>query len=153
MSYEQLLKEAAQQKVDTYEMPMTLRNKGFYSDKVIWINKHISTNIEKACILAEELGHYYTSSGDITNQSVLCNRKQEKRARNWGYNRLISLDMIVDAHKHGIRNRYELANYMGVTEDFLDSTLLHFQEKYGSSVTVGKYTICFEPLGVLEWFE
>ncbi|TVZ81251.1 uncharacterized protein DUF955 [Aeribacillus composti] len=153
MVYENLLREAEQHGIDTYEKPMTPTIKGLYSDKVIWINKNIPTNDEKACILAEELGHYHTSSGNILDQSKISNRKQELLARTWAYERLVPLQKIVQAHKNGIRNRYELAEYLGVTEDFLNSAIKRYQEKYGLCVSVESYTVCFEPLGVLEMFE
>lgn len=153
MTYENLLQEAQQHGIDTYEKPMTPTIKGLYSDKVIWINKNIPTNDEKACILAEELGHYHTSSGNILDQSKISNRKQELRARTWAYERLVPLQKIVQAHKSGVRNRYELAEYLGVTEDFLNSAIKRYQEKYGLCVSVESYTVCFEPLGVLEMFE
>lgn len=37
---------------------------------------------EKACVLAEELGHHYTAVGDIIDQSYYSNRKQELRGKN-----------------------------------------------------------------------
>lgn len=153
MTYEKLLKEAQHHGVDIYEKPMQPRNKGLYSDNVIWINKHIETSIEKACVLAEELGHYHTSAGDIIDQSDLSNRKQEKRARSWAYERLVPLGKIVQAHKNHIRNRYELAEFLGVTESFLEEALDRYKEKYGLSTKFESYVICFEPLGVVEWFD
>lgn len=81
------------------------------------------------------------------------NRKQEKRARTWAYERLVPLQKIVQAHKNGIRNRYELAEYLGVTEQFLDSAIKRYKEKYGLYFLIENYTICFEPLGVMELFD
>lgn len=150
MPYEKLLHEAFQQGVEVYEQPMQLKNKGLYSDNIIWINKYLTTSIEKGCVLAEELGHYHTSSGDILDQSILLNRKQEKRARNWAYKKLIPLSCFVDAYKAGIRNRYELAFYLGVTESFLDETLDRYKEEYGLFAVSGNYAVYFEPLGVLK---
>ncbi|MGG1991178.1 hypothetical protein [Brevibacillus brevis] len=83
MTYEELYQEATQLGIDIYEMPLKPRIKGLYSDNIIGINKFIPTSIEKLCVLAEELGHYFTSSGDILDQSKIVNRKQEKRARSW----------------------------------------------------------------------
>lgn len=40
------------------------------------INRY-GTNVEKACVLAEGLGHYYTTVGNILNQSSTANHKQE----------------------------------------------------------------------------
>ncbi|MEK4381135.1 ImmA/IrrE family metallo-endopeptidase [Aeribacillus sp. FSL K6-2848] len=153
MTYENLLREAQQHGIDTYEKPMTPTIKGLYSDKVIWINKNIPTNDEKACILAEELGHYHTSSGNILDQSKISNRKQELRARTWAYERLVPLQKIVQAHKSGVRNRYELAEYLGITEDFLVAAIKRYKEKYGLYFSIENYTICFEPLGVMELFD
>lgn len=124
------------------------RIKGLYSDGVIALNKHLDTTSEKACVLAEELGHHYTSSGDILDLSVVKNRKQERTARLWAYNNLIGLDRLVDAFEHGCHGRHEIASYLDVTEGFLDEAISVYREKYGTSTTVGNYVICFDPLGV-----
>ncbi|GIP35072.1 ImmA/IrrE family metallo-endopeptidase [Paenibacillus sp. J2TS4] len=153
MKYEAIVREADQLGVAIYEKPMSPKTKGLYADNNICINRNIQTSIEKSCILAEELGHYHTSSGNILDQRTVENRKQEKRARSWAYERLVPLSAFIVAHRTGIRNRYELADYLGVTEDFLDASLKRYQEKFGISTTVGKYTIIFEPLGVLEFLE
>ncbi|WP_232700089.1 ImmA/IrrE family metallo-endopeptidase [Brevibacillus daliensis] len=150
MLYDQLLSET-EAKVFEKDIPLSI--KGLYGDNVIWINKRIQSRTEKACILAEENGHHYTSSGDILKQESIKNRKQEKRARNWAYEKLIPISTFVQAHLQGIRNRHELADHLGVTEDFLDSAIRHFQEKYGLRAPVGDYTVIFEPLGVLELFK
>ena len=39
--------------------------------------------MEKASVLAEELGHYYTTVGNILDQEDAGNRKQEHKARTW----------------------------------------------------------------------
>lgn len=131
MTYKSLSKEAYQQGVDIYEKPMTSRIKGLYSDNVIWINKFIPTTSEKACILAEELGHYYTSVGNILDQDDINNRKQERRARGWAYERLIPWKKIVHAYHNGARSNYELAEELDVSERFLESALHYYREKYG----------------------
>lgn len=153
MPYDKLLIEAEQHELDIYEMPMEKRNKGLYCDNTIWINKDITSPIEKACILAEELGHYHTSAGDIIDQSKLSNRKQEKQARNWAYEKLVPLEKIIHAHKYGLKNKYELAEYLNVTEPFLEKALGRYIEKYGLSTKFNDYIICFEPLGVVQWFD
>lgn len=153
MTYEKLQKEAAQKSIDIYEESMKPTVKGLYGNNTIWINKGIPTNTEKACILAEELGHFHNTNGDIIDQTKLTNRKQEQRARQWSYEKLIPLSSIVQAHEGGIGNRYELAEFLGVTEEFLEAALKRYQEKYGLCVTSGDYTVCFEPLRVLEMFE
>lgn len=153
MPYERLLREAQKNSIEVYEKPMTPSIKGLYGDNTVWVNSGIPTIAEKSCILAEELGHHYTSSGDILDQKELRNRKQEKRARNWAYERLVPLDGIVQAYKAGVSNRYEIAEFMNVTEDFLDTAIRHYSEKYGLFASNECYLIYFEPLMVVEMFE
>ncbi len=153
MIYEQLIIEASLNEVEVYEKYMSSRLKGLYSDNIVWINKHMSTRTEKACVLAEELGHYHTTVGDILDQSHTEHRKQELRARRWAYERLIPFSKIIQAHRLHISNRYELADFLGVTEEFLQAALDWYKSKYGLFAVLDQYTIYFEPLGVLEMFD
>lgn len=59
------------------------------------------------------------------------NRKQELRARAWGYNRLIGLAGLVQAFEYGCRNQYEMAEYLDITEEYLEDALMHYRSKYG----------------------
>ncbi|MCI9883857.1 MULTISPECIES: ImmA/IrrE family metallo-endopeptidase [Bacillus] len=152
MDYHSLLQSATASGIDVYEKVLSLKTKGLYGDNVIWINRTLSS-VEKTCTLAEELGHHFTTYGNILDQTKLKNRKQELRAREWGYKLLFPLERLIDAQKEGIRNRFELAEYLNVTEQFLEDALKRYKEKYGLYKQVGKHTICFEPLGVIENFE
>lgn len=152
MPYETLIKEA-QEYLYIYEKPLLPQLKGLQSDNVVWINKSIPTTIEKTCILAEEMGHYHTSAGDILDQKDLRKRKQELRARQWAYEKLLPLKKIVQAHKAGVKNRHELAEFVGITEHFADAAINRYIEKHGECVNYDDYTICFDPLGVVEWFD
>lgn len=143
--YETLLDEAQQEYIDVYEFPFRGRIQGLYWDKTIGICRDV-TSAEKACILAEELGHYYTSIGDILNQDKLMNRKQENRARRWGYEKLVPLEKFISAFEAGVQNRLDLTEYLDVTEKFLLAVLKHYQEKHGKYRRVGNYIIVFEPL-------
>lgn len=153
MKYEQLAKEVYKNKLELQEVCLSARLKGLYSDNVIWINKLIPTYIEKTCVLAEELGHFHKTFGDILDQTNVVNRKQELRARNWAYEKLVPLNKIITAHKCNITNRYELAEFLEVTEEFLEAALNWYKSKYGLFISIEKYTLYFEPLGVLEMFD
>lgn len=150
MLYESLIRST---EVTILEQKMPLSIKGLYGDNVIWINQLIPTNAEKACILAEELGHYQTSSGNILDQSTLSNRKQEQRARHWGYENLIPLEKIIEAYRASLKGRNEIAEYIGVTEEFLQAAINRYAEKYGIYVIHENYVVYFDPLGVAEFFE
>ncbi|AGC67408.1 phage protein [Thermoclostridium stercorarium subsp. stercorarium DSM 8532] len=147
--YEFLLIKADNEGINVYEKEIG-KLKGLYFDGNIIINSSIETNSEKACILAEELGHHYTTHGNILNQCKVENRKQERRARAWAYERLVSLNSLIEASKHCIRNRFELAEFLGVSERFIDEAIQYYKEKYGICHKVGDYIVYFEPLGVLK---
>ncbi|ACQ53086.1 hypothetical protein EXN65_21095 [Clostridium botulinum] len=153
MTYNKLLYEAESQGVEVVEMKFKGKCKGLYGDNVIALDKNIETLKEKRCILAEELGHHYTSSGNILDNSNISNLKQEKRARNWGYEKLVGIIDIINAFNAGTKNRYEMAEYLEVTEDFLESSIQHYKEKYGVLFEIDNYIVFFEPnFGVMKKF-
>lgn len=105
-------------------------------------------------ILAEELGHHYTSSGNILDMSVTANRKQEYHARFWAYNRLVGLQGIIACYKANCLAINEMAEYLDVTEEFLKEALECYRSKYGTAKQIDNYIIGFEPnLYVIELFE
>lgn len=151
MNYETLLEEADSQYLVVKEKPLRAHN-GRIKGNRIAIKNDIPTT-QKACVLAEELGHHYTTVGNILDQSKTENRKQERRARLWAYKRAFDLVDLVSAYKHGCRNRYEIAEYLEVTEQFLQEALDTYKEKYGSYTKIDRYIVYFEPLGILEMYE
>jgi Zn-dependent peptidase ImmA (M78 family) len=150
LRYEQLLDEACNNEIEVKEVAFESSSKGLIKNNKIGINKYTCTSIEKTCILAEELGHYFTSHGDIIDQNKTESRKQEKRARNWAYEKLIPLSAFIKAYNNGIKNRYELSQFLDVTEDFINDTIKHYQEKYGLYHLKDEYIIYFDPLGVFK---
>lgn len=144
MHYEILVSEAFDSGLTVKEKPLKYNNGRIKGNKIA-IRKDLETSSQKACILAEELGHHHTSSGNIMDQTVTENRQQERRARLWAYDKLIGLHGIIDAFEHGCRNRYEIAEYLDVTESFLLDAITVYREKYGVCKKLGNYIIYFEP--------
>lgn len=152
MLYEELLEIADKEDIEVIEFKFKSEKiKGLYADNVIAINPILSTSAEKACILAEELGHYYTTTGDILDQNSVRNRKKELLARRWGYEKLIPLKKLINASFDGCKNIFELSEYLGVTEEFLKSTLKHYEQKYGLFTEIDGYCIYFNPLTVCKY--
>lgn len=152
MNYENLLIEA--QNAGTIVKEVNLISKdGFCAGNRIAINRDLITNAEKSCVLIEELGHYHKTVGDITDQSKVTNRKQELIARRWGYERLVSFYDLIEAHKHGCSNRYEVANYLNVTEKFLEEVIEYYAQKHGLYYQIDNYYIILNNgLKILEKF-
>ncbi len=146
MVYEDLLEESMANNIYVIENAnFTSQANGLINGDVIGINKNIRTYRKRACILAEEIGHYYTTVGNILSLSNEDSRKQELKARLWAYDRLIGLKGIVQAYEHGCRNLCETAEFLDVTEDFFNDALIAYQNKYGTCVKHEDYIITFIP--------
>ena len=142
MTYEQLLIESDKKGLITKEKPLHA-NKGRIKGNRIAIKSDM-TQTEKKCILAEELGHYYTASGNILGTDII-SIKQEAKGRIFAYNKLIGLSGLISAYKSGCKSLYEVSEYLDVTESFLSEALTNYRQKYGVCATVDNYVIYFEP--------
>lgn len=152
MEYEKLMIKY-EKEVKIKELPLKYGFKGLYKNKKIIIDSNIETNKEKTCILAEELGHHFTSYGDIIDQSNIGNVKQELRARVWAYERLVGIVDLINAHKAGVRGRYELAEFLEIPECFLLEAIEYYKSKYGTCYKIDNYLIYFSPnFGIMEFF-
>lgn len=146
MNYEKLLMECANENLTIKEKPLQSSNGRIYNDRIA-IKKDL-TDAGKTCTLAEELGHYYTTTGDILSQSTVMDRKQEHHARMWAYDKLLPLSLIIKAFEHGCTNMYETAEYLEVTEEFLIDCIAAYHEKYGNFYRYGEYLFIFNERGV-----
>ena len=143
--FEKLEDVAYQDDVDVLNYRFESNNiKGLYCDGVIAIREDM-TIPEKTCALAEELGHHETSVGNILDMTSAANRKQERQARLWAYNKQIGLIGLVRAFEHGCQNRFEIAEYLEVTEEFLEECIECYRNKYGICKQVDNYVVYFTP--------
>ena len=149
---ERLEQEAFDNQVKVYDYYLGEDNlKGYYTDGNVAINTCVDTTAERMCVLAEEMGHHHTSVGDILDMTDVSNRKQERQARLWGYNKLIGLTGIINAFRAGCQSRHEIAELLDVTEEYLQECIDCYRDKYGEYVEVDNYMICFIPnLAVME---
>lgn len=143
--YYSLLREATSCGLTVIEKNFKSRAKGMIKGTKIGIRIDMP-QIDKVCTLSEEIGHYYTAVGDFTDQSKLENRKKERLGRAWAYKRLIPLDRIVEAGRAGIEGRFAVAEYLEVTESFLQETIEYYQRKHELYTQYQGYLIYWEPL-------
>ena len=147
---EELHQEAKNEKVNVIDYHFNSnRIKGLYCNGTIALKDTIETTTEKSCVLAEELGHYYTSVGNILDQNKTENRKQEQRARAWAYDKMIGLGGLIKAYENRCGSLHETAEFLNVTEEFLNEALEYYRNKYGICTAIDNYVIYFEPtLGI-----
>lgn len=133
--FEKLLQEAEDNNVKVYDFDLGEEGlDGLYMDGNIALSDKLETTRQKVCTLAEELGHHYTTSGDILNQKDPRNRKQERIARGWAYNRLVPLEDIKRAYTNGYSESWEVAEFLEVDEEFLKDSIEFYQQKYGPNI-------------------
>lgn len=102
---------------------------------VIFLHKKIRHNrCLLRCILAEELGHHFTSSGNLLafarSDKKAIFLKQERLAVWWAVQHLIPMDKLIETVNSGLFSIWELAEHFDVTERFMGTSLmLYFQKK------------------------
>lgn len=148
LTYEELLTLSDSENLIVKEKELSGYGGRIYKNRIA-INRSLPTQVEKSCVLAEELGHHYTTTGDILDQSNIMNRKQEYRARLYGYNLKIGLTGLIGAYESGCRNFYEMAECLDTTEEYLKEAIDCYKSKYGLCVSVDNYIIYFEPFAVI----
>lgn len=149
-AYERL-QELARKKGLTVSEKRFVFYDGLIHGRRIGIRKTIETEAGKADVLAEEVAHYALTVGNILDQSVTENRRQEARARRLAHDIRIGLDGLVDAYRAHCSSRYEIADYLGTTEEFLQEAIDGYRDKYGRCAVCGDCIVIFEPsLAVLE---
>lgn len=142
--FEKLIAKSQEIGIKVYELETFKGKSGYYFDNTILINKNLSY-IEKRCIMMEELGHHFKTHGDISDQKKVENRKQELVARRWAYENLIEIAKLIHTYKNGLKEKFEISEFLDITEDFLEGTLQHYRQKYGTHFEMEKYIIFFEP--------
>jgi len=143
MNYDLLLEETRREGIIVKKKPFSTYD-GRIKNKNIYLRRDMNT-VEKSCVLAEELGHYYTTVGNILDQSDAGNRKQELRARLWAYNKNIGLEGIIRAYEARLTRFDEVAEFLEVTPEFLQDAINCYRSKYSPYVELDNYVIIFEP--------
>ena len=96
---------------------------------VIIVSKHIKNIAFLRCVLAEELGHYFTSMGLVVAQSYFVYQdrinisKTEHRALKWAAECLIPIDELKEAISQSIVHTWELADFFTVTQQMMEFSL------------------------------
>lgn len=145
MNYENVITLCEKCGYVTGELPF-LQNDGMMYKNCLAVRDSIPTKAEKSQVLAEELAHGILTVGDITDQKITANRKQEKKARRLSHRiKQIDPDGIIECYRSGCRNAYEMAEYFECTESFLKEALNNLHEMYGTCVKRGQYALIFDP--------
>ncbi len=105
--------------VDRFPLPEN-RSLAFMDGDAMYvaIDKNIRGAEERVC-LAHELGHCQTASFYNIYSPLDVRQKHERRADKWAIKALIPKSVYRNALKRGYDNIYSLAEFFGVTADFM----------------------------------
>jgi Predicted Zn peptidase len=121
---ENLLQHATDNNIKIHSFNLGIDElRGLYVSGNIALSTKLETTREKTCVLAEELGHYHTTVGDILDLSKIDNLKQEYKARKWAWEYLLPVESILLAVSIGYKEVHSMAEYLDVDESFLRERL------------------------------
>lgn len=110
------------------------------SNPVIGLHTDLLTNERKLkCVLAEELGHHFTTGGNLLPIRYFCFSdrinvdKGENAALKWAVSTLIPNDELAEL-LHRSLSTDELADHFYVTEDFIKAKLSFLQISGGDAL-------------------
>ena len=147
-NYELLLNQIYEE-IPVIELPLLERGlEGNYFDGVIFIDSSLPA-FRKREILSEEYAHYKTSVGTIINYNSTNSRKQELKARSYSFELIVTLDDLIDCHKHRLTNVFECAEHLDLSEDVLKESFKYFSSKFGISHSYKNYLFTFSDESVM----
>lgn len=130
------------------EHGMPIGQKGLLINETIYLNPN-QEKYELNSTLAEELGHYLTSYGNIVLQDTNEKRKQERRARDIGSILVVSPQDIIECFEEGCRSTLECALYLQITEDTFKDAVKYYSRRFSGIKTENNYTLLFQPNGTV----
>ncbi|HBR29119.1 MAG TPA: hypothetical protein DD789_06730 [Firmicutes bacterium] len=138
MHLTRLFSIAEQEQIFVYQTYLSGKVRGVYRrttlGAVILLDQNISSRRELGCILAEELGHHFTSTYNICNyyshmDAIRINR-EERIALIWAANTLIPDDDFVDMLSWDQPpTRFVMAEHFYVTERLVEIKFEHLYPK------------------------
>lgn len=121
---------------------------GAISGNEITINKNRNL-YEQHSILAEEIGHYETTYGDIADTTNIRNWKLELVARRWSYKKLVSFDDLIYCYKNRLTTLEDICTFLEIQPDILKISLDYYLSHYGLYIEHNGYKIMFDPLNIV----
>lgn len=130
MTLNELYKIADDNNIELYYFPFeSLISVSIPSGFIGIDTNSLKTTSDERTILAHELGHQITGSFYTGSSPYDLRSRKEFKANKWAVNTLIPYDELIDAFENGILERWELAEYFGVTEDMIDMAFKLYEDK------------------------
>ena len=132
MNLEKLEDLVYKEKIELIEYPMeNTKARIIQNTKYSFIfmdRKQIENRIEEKCILAEELGHYYSDAlySPLYYDKELVD-KNEYKATKWAFKALINKERLISLSQQNL-SKYEISEELGVTEELLEKAYNYYAQ-------------------------
>ena len=136
----------------TFDPSMPGNLKGLNIDDHIYLNPHQKSH-ELNSTIAEEIGHYLTSVGNITRQETNEERKQERKARDVGATLVVTPDNIIECFEEGCQSIQQCAEFLEVTEETFMDAIKYYGQHNDRITTTKNHTIRFNENGTLQVYK
>lgn len=114
----------------------------------ITLSTRLETSNARNCALARGLGYHFSAPPNLLDAPAKLRRIYDRAAFGWAAKQLVPLQRIVDAWQAGIRDEWELADYLNVTPKFLEDAIDYLRHKHGLYVRHGNMCIWLKPIFV-----
>ncbi|WP_368243668.1 MULTISPECIES: ImmA/IrrE family metallo-endopeptidase [Enterococcus] len=131
-----------------FEPSMPVQQDGLIIGDTIYLRPGQST-AELTATIAEEIAHYLTSVGDISDLSKPECMKQERKARDIGAVMLVSPTDIINCFEFGCTSVWECAEYLQIPEITFKDAIKWYARKWDGIKTENNYTLLFQPDGTV----
>lgn len=135
-----------------FDSRMPAKQKGLYVDNFVYLNPQ-QTREELVGTIAEEIGHYLTTVGDITDQHSLDNRKQEQKARDVGNMLAVEPLDLVECYESGCSTVWECAYHLQLSPETLQAALAAYRKKYSRLEVNEVYSLYFNDSGTVDIYK
>ena len=88
--------------------------------------KRVQSSADTVCKLSHEIGHCVTGAFYNRYSSFDLREKHECTADKWAIKKLIPKDELKEAVQSGRKTSWELAEYFGVTEEFMKKAVCYY---------------------------
>ncbi|MDT1939688.1 MULTISPECIES: toxin [Carnobacterium] len=113
-----------------FNTSMNSKHGAFIYDTTIYINSKRGYE-QNIADIAEEIGHDKTSVGDLTCLNTVEKCRQEACARQWGFRYLVPLDDLIVCYKLGLREYWEVAEFLEIPPAYLWETINYYRDTKG----------------------
>lgn len=132
---------------------MPIHQDGLIIGEVVYLRPGQSSE-ELVRTVSEEIGHYLTSVGDISDTDNPESRKQERKARDVGATLVVTPKELLNCFKEGLITYWECAEFLEIPLETLKRAMNVYRRTNNGKLKYKHYTFYFNANGtvdIIDW--